>query len=316
MRKVILLGFILLSKFAFSQTVSVSGKVTDSKGAPVPFAFVRVAAKPYGTYTNADGAFSIDAAVPAKLVVSALNFSEAVTTADGKNEVAVTLNSGQSKTSSTKLAATNFFQTNTSNNINTSGSLYLRSGQQEVHGSRYLFNNWVHGYAISPADSLIQSDEYLFNYDKISGDLLFTSDQVKVFTALKGEVKGFVLFDENVQPYRFEFVPAVNQGKYVRVLSNGPKYKIFKLTNTKYEANNYTTNGITNSGHNYDEYIDADTYFLVKDGGAPQKLELKSKALKTAFAADADKLKKFMADNDGGEIDENYLKALGEAMNR
>jgi len=43
---------------------------------------------------------------------------------------------------------------------------------------------------------------------------------------------------------------------------------------------------------------------------------LKKKALKEVFAADADKLNKFMSVAGSGDIDENYLKQLGDAMNK
>jgi len=55
-------------------------------------------------------------------------------------------------------------------------------GQQEnLHGSKFLFDNWVHGFAISPNDSIKQNDAYLFNYDKLDGNLIFTKDQKMLF---------------------------------------------------------------------------------------------------------------------------------------
>ena len=52
----------------------------------------------------------------------------------------------------------------------------------------------------------------------------------------------------------------------------------------------------------------------MKAGGQLQKVELKSKAIKAAFPTDADKVKKFFSDN-VGDVDENYLKALGDYLN-
>jgi Holliday junction resolvase RusA-like endonuclease len=99
------------------------------------------------------------------------------------------------------------------------------------------------------------------------------------------------------------------------VLSSGSKYKIYKDLGTTFIKASFVTNGITSSGNNYDEYKDDAVYYVVKQGGQPQKIELKSKAIKTAFAAEADKVKKFFSDNEG-DVDENYLKALGDYLNQ
>lgn len=314
MKKFMLIAFLLGSKFAWSQNINLNGKVSDGAGKPIPYAFVSDAAH-NGTYTNADGLFNLNATPPLKLNVTAKNFNDNTVSADGKTDVNVVLTPGTAANNNTKIAAKNFFQTNTNNNINTSGSLYLKSAQQEVHGSRYLFDKWVHGYAISPADSLIQSNDYLFNYDKIAGNLLFTTDQQNVFIGEKGQVKAFVLFDDNLQAFAYDRLAAIGGGQYIQVIGTGPRYSIYKQTITKFEANNYSTNGITTTGHNYDEYQDNDIYYVVKAGGQPVKIALKKKSLKEAFAADVDKLNKYMSANDG-DIDETYLKGICEALNK
>ncbi|WP_281271007.1 hypothetical protein [Mucilaginibacter oryzae] len=43
---------------------------------------------------------------------------------------------------------------------------------------------------------------------------------------------------------------------------------------------------------------------------------MKKKGLKEVFAADADKLNKFMSTAGFDDIDDNYLKLLGQTMNK
>jgi hypothetical protein len=174
----------------------------------------------------------------------------------------------------------------------------------------------VHGYVTSAADSIVENIHYLFNYDKIGGSLLLNKEDNTVLQIDGSSFKTFILFDGRAKAHPFVKVPAISPQRYVEVIADGPKYKIYKDLATKFHKADFATNGIASTGNNYDEYIDQNFYYLVKDGGQPVKLQLKKKALKEAFAADADKLNKFMSAAGSGDIDEVYLKQLGEAMNK
>jgi hypothetical protein len=69
------------------------------------------------------------------------------------------------------------------------------------------------------------------------------------------------------------------------------------------------------TGNHYDEYADENTYYVVGKTGVPQKITLKKKSLKEAFSADPAKLNQYFSTNDG-DIDDNYLKNLGDYMNK
>jgi len=199
----------------------------------------------------------------------------------------------------------------------TAGSLdRVGSHPQDVHGSRYLFDHWVHGFVITPKDSIKQNDNYFFNYDKIDGNFLFTGDGKSIHKVVDAEVKTITLYDGNGQVYVFEAVPAIDPKHYMLVLGGGSKYKIYKNIGTKYVKANYVNNGVTQYGNNFDEYKDESDYYVAKlPGGQPQKISLRKKAIKTAFAADGDKANKFLNDNDG-DIDDAYLAKLGDYMNQ
>ena len=63
------LPFIVLA-----QTKTVSGVVTDSKGAPVPNVTIAVKGSKIAVTTNVNGAFTINASTGATLLVTAINF--------------------------------------------------------------------------------------------------------------------------------------------------------------------------------------------------------------------------------------------------
>ena len=49
----------------------------------------------------------------------------------------------------------------------------------------------------------------------------------------------------------------------MQVLSAGSKYKIYKLTTTKFIKSDMETNGLVSSGNPYDEYADEITYYVL-----------------------------------------------------
>ncbi len=75
MRKLclLLLGVLFFAANAMAQR-SVTGKVTDATGKPLPFASVEIKSSKIGTIANADGVFTISAPLNAVLIVSAIGF--------------------------------------------------------------------------------------------------------------------------------------------------------------------------------------------------------------------------------------------------
>jgi hypothetical protein len=318
MKKITLFGFLVLTSIiTFGQTISISGTVNDQNGKPIPFAFISDARHPYATFSDQNGIFSLKADPTSVLIVTAINHPEVSAQIDSKSDFKIVMTGDPSGSAVATPAGKNVFAPVESSVDMTSGSLtQIGTHQDTLHGSRFLFKNWVHGFAVTPNNSIKQNDAYLFNYDKIDGNLVFSSDKNTAHLVIKQEIKGFTLFDNNVQPYVFEDVPAIDTKHYMQVLASGSKYKIYKDLGTKFIKNNYSSNGISSTGNNYDEYADESVYYVVKlPEGKPLKVSLRKKAIKTAFIADADKVNKFLADNDTA-IDDNYLKKLGDYMNQ
>jgi len=130
-------------------------------------------------------------------------------------------------------------------------------------------------------------------------------------------VKGFVLISPHDQPVAFERMTGISNDLYSIVLSSGSKYKIYKLIKTKYIPSDYKTDGVMSTGNKYDEYDDDYTYYVMNMKTlAFQPLQLKKKAIKDAFSTEGDKLNSFMNDHSSDKIDDDYLEALGNAMNQ
>jgi hypothetical protein len=203
------------------------------------------------------------------------------------------------------------------NNAITQGDAIATFRQkEETQGSRIFFKNFVHGYVITSEDSLIEDPTFLLDYDKIGGKLLLTKNRVTVIEVDADKVKSFTLFDELNQPYIFTMENDIDRKHFVQVIADGPVYKIYKKIKTKFVASNYVSDGVASSGNDYDEYEDEFIYYLLNvKTGKLQPIGLKKKVLKQAFAADEAKADGYFKTNDG-DIDDNYLVALGDYMNK
>ncbi|MBO9634259.1 MAG: SusC/RagA family TonB-linked outer membrane protein, partial [Chitinophagaceae bacterium] len=94
MRKMLLLvaTLLLLSWQLYAQSRTVTGRVTDEKGIPIPNASVIIKGTASGTSTDADGNFSIAVAANAKtLVITAVNFASQDINITGKNSVKISM---------------------------------------------------------------------------------------------------------------------------------------------------------------------------------------------------------------------------------
>src|SRR6266498_2387719 len=93
MRKIVcLLVVALLTNLAvWSQTRSISGKVTEQNGDPVAFATINVKGTKVTVVAGADGLFKIQAKTGDVLVISAVNFQTAEFPVSSESTVTATL---------------------------------------------------------------------------------------------------------------------------------------------------------------------------------------------------------------------------------
>src|SRR6187402_2240484 len=94
MRKVVLLlmAIILSVSHLWAQQRTITGKVTDDKGAPIPGASVLVKGTALGTSSGSDGSFSISVPSTAKaLIISSIGLGEKEISLTASNDYSVTL---------------------------------------------------------------------------------------------------------------------------------------------------------------------------------------------------------------------------------
>jgi len=309
--------FALAVTFCFAQKNTVAGTVNDKQGKPIPFAFIKDARHNYATFSDPNGSFTLLVDTLDRLLVTAFNFKESVIKITDPQNVNVVLANDDIKGVKAVTSNESFKETLSTEGITRAdaGATGYIAKENSIHGSRYLFDDWVHGFVITSADTIRQNDNYLFNYQKMDNSLVFTDGDNKMKEIPRGTIKTFTLFDDKGQSYMFADVPAIDQKHYVQVLSGGSKYVLYKQFNTKYLPNDYVSNGMTSSGHNYDEFKDDPAYYVVSlPGGQPQKVLFKNKSIKQVFAADINKVNKYLSEHDN-DVDESYLADLVSTLN-
>ena len=90
--------FVCSTQLLFSQTQTITGKVTDSKtGKPIPGVSVRVKGTTTGTTTDNNGVFSLQATTQTELELSAVGYKPASFHMDGRTHIDVTLEESASE---------------------------------------------------------------------------------------------------------------------------------------------------------------------------------------------------------------------------
>src|SRR5829696_7198368 len=78
-----------------AQTRTLSGKITDDAGAPIPFASVKVKGNASGTSADAEGKFKINVTSGSVLIISAVNYATREMAAGSAETLSVSLSKGE-----------------------------------------------------------------------------------------------------------------------------------------------------------------------------------------------------------------------------
>jgi hypothetical protein len=317
---------IAIAQIAIAQSITASGTVKNEKGAAVASALILESDNKTATYTDSLGNFSIPIKNNTSIIVSAKGYKDE--TVSAKDNIVVVLKPGKSTFKginpndpdkiTTTVPDQNITHGFTYFNVaSTNGTLYNISRKEDTKGSRYLIaEGWGKGYVVGKNGETIKNDNYSYNYDKINGSLLLTQDKRAAVDVNRDQIKSFTIYNQLDQPESYQLITAINPTHYSKVISDGNKYKVYKYTKTTFVKSDYKTDGMTSTGNHYDEYVDEPAYYVLDvKTAALQKIAIKSKAIKQAFAADADKVKSFYTEHADDDIDENFLKSLADSLN-
>jgi hypothetical protein len=183
-------------------------------------------------------------------------------------------------------------------------------------GSPFLISIYVQGLVVNQLDSVINKPDYLYNYDKITGNLLLKRNNQEPIAVNRDQVNMFCLkLDKG--GFIFMRVPLINTHEYFQVVSKGSKYSCYKLyKNVLVKANQQTSNGYMPDGKNYDEYKDVETYYMLDESKQEWVLfELTKKSIRKALIDQTSQVESFIKDHKGDDITETYVAQLLDKIN-
>lgn len=212
--------------------------------------------------------------------------------------------------------------------VETSFQNYIRGGgenmnempsfliKEDTKGNRYLFEKWVSG-AVTGTDGVVyNSSKFSFNYDKVGKKLFMQMDSSKTVMELSSkDIAGFSLKEDDKE-YHFERLKnSIDLNFYQPVYKEEKGFSLYKLLATKFVKADYQTNGITESGNKFDEYVDEEQYFILSPKGELIKIEFKKKSIEKALENESSKVDAFFSDHKKDKVDEEFVKGLLQSLN-
>jgi hypothetical protein len=190
--------FLLLSfavtQLANAQTTA-SGTVKDDKGNPLHFVFIEDGEHNLATFSDSLGNFSIPVQADSKLKFELAGYGDvAIANANNANWQVVMQGAASASgnaVSKETLAATGMTMQRPDN---IPFDMLPGHKKGNVHGNRYLFDNFVHGFFINSSGDLAHAKDYTLDYDKIGGGLLLTKDNVNVMLHSRVQLNYFKMY--------------------------------------------------------------------------------------------------------------------------
>ena len=209
-------------------------------------------------------------------------------------------------------------QSNTKNGI--SPSAFQTYSSREVNGSQFFIKGWQPGEVFTVHRETF-SEGLLFCYDKVRQELFIRKkDSSLILLANKDEIESFSLKYEGRQydfVNSFLFTDDKPEVFYQVLVYDSSGLSLFKYIKTTFVKADMTDMMRQREGDIYDSFIDKYTYYIVKNHGIPETVQLKSKSLKKAFAdlgLGIDPEKYMNASQE--TIDEDYLINLVKSFNK
>jgi hypothetical protein len=188
--------------------------------------------------------------------------------------------------------------------------------KEATHGSPFLLFLYVPGLVVNDSYTIVNKPDYLYNYDKMSGNLLLKRNNDPPIAVNRDQVKSFCLkIDKG--GYIFVRVPLINTNEFFQVIYKGPKYSTYKLYKSKFVNANQKTNGYITEGKEYDEYEDILTYYLVDElKGESHIFEMTKKSVKKTFGSVNPLADQYLKDHKYEEITESFVAHLVDSLNK
>jgi hypothetical protein len=188
--------------------------------------------------------------------------------------------------------------------------------KEPTQGSPFLIPVYVPGLVINQSYGIVNKSDYLYNYDKMTGNLLLIRDNETPIAINRELVNSFCLKVDR-GGYVFMRVPLINSNEYFQVIYKGSKYSSYKLYKNIFINANQKTNGYITDGKDYDEYQDVETFYIVDERKEEWAVfELSKKSIKKTLNSESAAVDQFFKVHKYADITESFFANLFEALNK
>ena len=188
---------------------------------------------------------------------------------------------------------------------------------ENTKGKRFLFDTWATGSNVTDAQSrLVSTSAYLFNYDKLTGNLLATENKKDILAVTPGALQSFMLEYRGKQ-YPFAHIAAIDSTRfYLRLAGGNGMYALYKEYKVRFVKSNYRNDGIIQSGNPNDEYVDESQYYIVRPNEENSRIVFKPNDIKNILVAQKEKVKAYFNEHSDEPVDEFFLTGLINSLNK
>jgi hypothetical protein len=198
---------------------------------------------------------------------------------------------------------------------------YTDPNQGSYRGKNLLFEgNWVKGRLLTSNNSIVTSDSFYFNFDKIEHKLLMTSDYKKIFEIDRREYKA-ALFYMNDSAYVYKHIYFINDKDLFQVLIyDENRYSLYKVVHTKLIKETFYM-GVTAPGAAgfREKFVDMPEYYIFFPNREYRSIfTLKKGPIQRMFELnrDSDKVNDYLKMTGNRVYDENDLIHLILYLNK
>jgi hypothetical protein len=197
-------------------------------------------------------------------------------------------------------------------------STFQTYSNNQVTGSQFFLPDWSKG-EIELNNKEIFKNGILLAYDKVRQELFIKQqDAPDILLGTKEDINTFSL-KETGKEYHF-----INSSVFTKEKPD-VFYQILVLDSSKLSLLKYTKGTFVKADKNdmmkqkegdvYDAFVDKITYYVSKQNGELQQVQLKTKSLKKTFAELNVNIDKYISDHPGA-VDEDYLITMVTDLNK
>jgi hypothetical protein len=214
----------------------------------------------------------------------------------------------------TSIGVQNDLRNVTIGGANASSTVISSFSNNDVKGSRYLFDNWTPG-SVTTINNEVYSNNYNFNFDKINQDIYaeYASNNLSVLLD-KSKVKRFTIGSSTF--INSSMLPNTSPNTFYQVLvEDSSDISLYKLTTTKFVKAN--PNDIMNArtGNFSNEYLDNVRYYVRIKNGDLNKVSLNENNIRKVLKDKKVKVEEYL-NMSSTDFDEGKLINLIKYINQ